>query len=200
MRVDKTIKDNNVDQKHALTQAKNEKRIINSKKTIEMSKKKINNDNKTLAYLPDLERQYGLSIYHFRQKLDKALIDGIVLTIIILSVITPTPNGAVSLSILISAIFVMYFYEKIFNSKSFKELASYGVGEFQGDLDNLILAFAEAGLFLDKQVGGRYIFKSRNFIVPNTNLVVKELQDKCLVIGSKKDVKNLQKFFTDERI
>ena len=55
-------------------------------------------------------------------------------------------------------------------------------------------------LFLDKQVGGRYIFKSRNFIVPNTNLVVKELQDKRLVIGSKKDVKNLQKFFTDERI
>jgi hypothetical protein len=94
----------------------------------------------------------------------------------------------------------MYCYEKIFNSKSFKELASYGAGEFQGDLDNLILAFAEAGLFLDKQVGGRCIFKSRNFIVPNTNLVVKELQDKCLVIGSKKDVKNLQKFFTDERI
>ena len=44
MRVDKMIKDTNVDRKHALTQAKNEKRIINSKKTIEMSKKKINND------------------------------------------------------------------------------------------------------------------------------------------------------------
>ena len=48
MRVDKMIKDTNVDRKHALAQAKNEKRIINSKKTIEMSKKKINNDNKTI--------------------------------------------------------------------------------------------------------------------------------------------------------
>ena len=44
MRADKMIKDNNLDQKHGLTQAKNEKRIINSKKIIEMSKKKINND------------------------------------------------------------------------------------------------------------------------------------------------------------
>jgi len=200
MRADKMIKDNNLDQKHALTQAKNEKHIINSKKTIEMSKKKINNDNKTLAYLPDLERQYGLSIFHFRQKLDKALIDGIVLTIIILSVITPTPNGAVSLSILISAIFVMYFYEKIFNSKSFKELARYGAGEFKGDLDSLILAFGGAGLFLDKQAGDRYIFKSRNFIVPNTNFIVKELQDNCLVIGSQRDVRNLEEFFTNVRV
>jgi hypothetical protein len=200
MRADKMIKDNNVDQKYALTQAKNEKRIINSKKTVYMNKKKINNDNKTLSYLSDLERQYGLSIFHFRQKLDKALIDGIVLTIIILSVITPTPNGAVSLSILISAIFVMYFYEKIFNSKSFKELARYGAGEFQGNIDSLILAFAEAGLFLDKQVGGRYIFKSRNFIVPNTNFIVKELQDNCLVVGSQRDVRNLEEFFTNVRV
>jgi hypothetical protein len=200
MRADKVIKDNNVDQKYALTQAKNEKRIINSKKTIDMNKKKINIDNKAFSYLSDLERQYGLSIFHFRQKLDKALIDGIVLTIIILSVITPTTNGAVSLSILISAIFVMYFYEKIFNSKSFKELARYGAGEFQGNIDSLILAFAEAGLFLDKQVGGRYIFKSRNFIVPNTNFIVKELQDNCLVIGSQRDVRNLEEFFTNVRV
>ena len=200
MRADKMIKDNNVDQKYVLTQAKNKKRIINSKKTIDMNKKKMNNDNKTFSYLSDLERQYGLSIFHSRQKLEKVAIDAIVLTIIILFVITPTPNGAVSLSIFLIAIFITYFYQKIFHSKSFKELVRYGAGEFQGNIDSLILAFAGAGLFLDKQVGDRYIFKSRNFIVPNTNFVVKELQDNCLVIGSKIDVKNLEKFFTNERI
>lgn len=188
---------NNTDRKYALTQAKNEKPIINSKKTIDMNKKKINNDNKKFNYLSDLEKQYGLSIFHSRQKLDKVAIDAIILTIIVLFVITPTPNGAVSLSIFLIAIFITYFYQKIFHSKSFKELVRYGAGEFQGDIDSLILAFAEAGLFLDKQVGDRYIFKSRNFIVPNTNFIVKELQDNCLVIGSKRDVRNLEKFFTD---
>ena len=193
MRVDKMIKDSNVDRKHALTQAKNEKRVINSKKTID-------SNNKTFTYLPDLDRQYGLSIFHFRRKVDKAVRDGLVLTIIILSVVSSIPSGAVSLSILLIAIFIAYFYEKIFNSKSFKELVCYGAGEFKGDLDRLILAFGGAGLFLDKQAGDRYIFKSQNFIVPNTNFVVKELQNNCLVIGSKRDVKNLEKFFTDDQV
>jgi hypothetical protein len=76
MRADKMIKDSNVDRKHALTQAKNEKRIINSKKTIDMNKKTIDSNNKTFTYLPNLDRQYGLSIFHFRRKVDKAVIDG----------------------------------------------------------------------------------------------------------------------------
>ena len=193
-------KDDNADQKCALTQAQSEKRTINSRESVDMNKKKINNDNRVFNYLSDLERQYGLSIFHFRQKLDKIAIDAIILTIIILFVITPTPNGAVSLSILLIATFITYFYEMIFHSKSFKELVRYGAGEFQGDIDSLILAFADAGLFLDKQVGDRYIFKSRNFIVPNTNFIVKELQDNCLVIGSKRDVRNLEKFFMDARV
>lgn len=142
------------------------------------------------------EEMKELSSFHLQQRWDGIIVDGIVLTSMVAFVIPDSRNGLVLEFIFLAAIVVISLWKKAFCTEQFKKSVRYKAGEFQGNIDSLILAFARAGLFLDKQVGDKYVFKSRNIILPKAKLIVTAFEDRCHVIGTENSILSLENFFT----
>ena len=142
------------------------------------------------------EETKELSSFHLQQRWDSKIVDAIVLALMAAFVIPDARNGVVLELIFLAAIVVISLWEKVSCKERFKKSVRYKAGEFQGDIDALILAFARAGLFLDKQVGDKYVFKSGNIISLKAKLVVTAFEDRCLVIGTENSILSLENFFT----
>ena len=60
---------------------------------------------------------------------------------------------------------------------------------YGGDMDEVILKCMSEGLYPAGEYKDRYIFKSRNILLPNTQLIAKDCGDHCYIIGQSRILK-----------
>ena len=57
----------------------------------------------------------------------------------------------------------------------------------QNNLTEISLEFYKKGIYISEKVGDYYIFKTRNFIIPNLSIFVKENNKHCVILAPLKD-------------
>lgn len=69
-----------------------------------------------------------------------------------------------------------------------------GTVVFEGNLDEAIFLFHEAGLKLKKKIGEYYIFNTRYLMLSNSELMVREVEGCCYLQGDARLIQELNKY------
>lgn len=116
------------------------------------------------------------------KQLDESILIALVCTIILsICAHEMTANLFISLLLMITAF--LFLYQQLVYSKSLKENSRYQIKTYKGSIDDLTLGMYKNGLVLKSWSDGKYMFKTNNWILPNTDFVVKDDKKHCTILG-----------------
>jgi hypothetical protein len=119
----------------------------------------------------------------FTRRLDNAYLFGILLTVT--SIIEKLISQKEFITILISFVLVIF----ICFLGSILMVTKLKVKELKVDnsLNKISLLLYENAMYMHEKVGDYYVFKTRNFIIPNVSIFVKEYDKYCVILLNSKD-------------
>jgi hypothetical protein len=114
----------------------------------------------------------------FTRRLDNAYLFGILLTVT--SIIEKLISQKEFITILISFVLVIF----ICFLGSILMVTKLKVKELKVDnsLNKISLLLYENAMYMHEKVGDYYVFKTRNFIIPNVSIFVKEYDKYCVIL------------------
>lgn len=119
----------------------------------------------------------------FARRLDNAYLFGILLTVT--SIIEKLISQKEFITILISFLLVIFicFLGSIFMVTKLK------VKELKVDnsFNKISIVLYENAMYMREKVGDYYVFTTRNFIIPNVSIFVKEYDKYCVILLNSKD-------------
>lgn len=119
----------------------------------------------------------------FQKKLDLAYFFGVFFTLLFVVDKFITSQEIIKMGGTFFLTSLVYF---VWGSFCIKELKVKSL-KVNKSLDCISLLLYENSLYMQKKVGDYYEFKTRNFIIPNTSIFVKECNKHCIVLATDSD-------------
>lgn len=119
----------------------------------------------------------------FKTKLDLAYFFGVLLTLSFIANKFITSKEIIKIILYFLLVTIVYF---VWASCVIKKLEIKSL-KIDKSLDDILLLLYENSLYMQKKIGDYYEFKTRNFIIPNTSIFIKENNKHCVVLAPLKD-------------
>lgn len=119
----------------------------------------------------------------FIRRLDIAYFFGVFLTIFLMVGKLISEKEFIKILFTFVSLTLIYFLWSIFTIKKLK------VRELKVDnsFNKISIVLYENAMYMHEKVGDYYVFKTRNFIIPNVSIFVKEYDKYCVVLLNSKD-------------
>lgn len=131
----------------------------------------------------DMIKQNTLSIFQLNERLDDSIMCGLLSTFCMWFIFTPALSNCALGYIFVASVFIIHLSKKLLSIGRFKERIEYKQIKYEGDIESLIFAFMNIGLFLDRQIGSRYSFKSKGVLLRSL-LFVRDENNSCTITGN----------------
>lgn len=119
----------------------------------------------------------------FKTKLDLAYFFGVLLTLSFIANKFITSKEIIKIILYFLLVTIVYF---VWASCVIKKLEIKSL-KVDKSLDDISLLLYKNSLYMHKKIGDYYEFKTRNFIIPNTSIFIKENNIHCVVLAPLKD-------------